>query len=318
MRAVRGSRSGGSDNDGTNKVDTDKASEGIDPGTSGRWTTRARAVLGRRRRAWQIAIFVTTPGVVLGAGTVAGAYGLGIVGHSTVACTPVVVRAPARATFDVRVHNASGVDRRAGGVAKDLTKRGFKVVEVTGVPKGKMQTQVDIAYGRAGLDAALLLAGQVPGAQLVNDGRQGKTVSLVIGDSFTGLVPVPAAPPPHPSQVTVNVYNATFRSGLAGQVGAQLATRGFREGKTGNDPQRSFLPDDTAVIRYGEDGAAAAAVLAQHVPKAVLTKVDRTDKTVDIVLGNDYSALIPAAMVPKPAPVKPTPPETVTRPCPTR
>ncbi len=272
----------------------------------------------RGRRAWQIAVFVTTPGLVLGAGTVAGAYGLGLMGHDTVRCTPVVVRAPARAAVEVRVHNASGMNGQATGLAKELTKRGFTVVEATGVPEGKLQTQVDIAYGKAGLDGALLLAGQVPDARLRDDGRQGKTVSLVIGDSFGGLTSVPPAPPPHPSQVTVNVYNTTFRSGLASDVGAQLKGRGFREGKTGNDPQRTFLPDDTAAIRYGEDGEAAANVLAQHVPDAVLTKVNREGAAIDLVLGNRYSALTPASTVPKPEIVRPAPPEMVTRPCPSR
>ena len=54
--------------------------------------------MGRKyRRAWQIGVFVTLPGLVLGTGTVAGAYGMGVIGQAKVTCEPVVVRAPARA-----------------------------------------------------------------------------------------------------------------------------------------------------------------------------------------------------------------------------
>ena len=36
----------------------------------------------------------------------------------------------------------------------------------------------------------------------------------------------------------------------------------------GNDPLRSFLPDDIAVIRFGPDGADAAATVQQNLPGA--------------------------------------------------
>lgn len=276
---------------------------------------RARASARRNRRAWQIAIFVTLPGVVLGTGTVAGAYGLGIVGKSEVQCAPIVVRAPARSSFDVRVFNASGVDRVAAQAAKELGKRGFKITETSGVPEGHLQSGVEIAHGRAGLDGALLLAKQLPDVRLANDGRKGTSVSFVIGGDFTGLTTVPPPPPPRATQVRVNVYNATYRSGLAAQVATELGTRGFREGKSGNDPQSSFLPEDSAVIRYGEDAQAEAKLLAEHVPGAVLTNVTRADKTLDLVLGNHYEALTPAAQISVPPVEKPAPPETVARPC---
>lgn len=308
-------------------------------------------VWGRRyRRAWQIGVFVTLPGLVLGTGTVAGAYGMGVIGQAQTRCDPVVVAAPARDSFDVRVFNASGVDKVAGQTAKELGRRGFRVTETSGVPEGHLQNAVEIAYGAAGRDSALLLAQQVPGAQLSNDGRQGTSVSFVIGGDFTGLVAVPPPPPPRPQQVRVNVYNTTYRSGLAGQVARDLQSRAFGTGTVGNDPSGSFLPEDSAVIRYAEDGEAAAAVLAQHVPGAVLTKVDRVSghssrsvdanganrsvgskgtaatrtaragatervTTLDLVLGNRYAALTPQAQVPVPPPIRPAPPETVARPC---
>ncbi|MFD0329774.1 LytR C-terminal domain-containing protein [Streptacidiphilus monticola] len=41
---------------------------------------------------------------------------------------------------------------------------------------------------------------------------------------------------PSPSAITVNVYNATTRTGLAGNTANQLKARGFKIGKIGNAP----------------------------------------------------------------------------------
>ncbi len=278
------------------------------------------------------------PGLIAGSGLVATAYGVGVMGSSHASeCTPQVVTAPARGSYDVRVFNASGIDKVAGTAAKELAARGFRVTQTSGVPEGKMQNAVDIAYGKDGLDGALLLASQVEGARLVNDGRQGSAVSLVLGSHFSGLVAVPPPAPPKPSELTVNVYNTTFRSGLAGDVEKALVGRGFGAGTSGNDPLGGFLPDAVAVIRYGPDSRAAAQVLAQHVPGATLQQVARHsstgragtagasatglvpgpqyDPTLDLVLGNRYTDLAPAASIP-PVPVEaPKPPETVARPC---
>lgn len=282
-------------------------------------------------RAWRIGAFVTVPGVIAGSGLVATAYGMGVMGSSHASeCTPQVVQAPKRDSFDVRVLNASGIDRRAGTVAKELATRGFTIVEASGVGDGGMQSRVDIAYGKDGLDQALLLAGQVKDARLFDDGRQGTTVTLVIGGDFAGLVDVPPPAPPRAGELKVNVYNTTFRSGLATEVGKELAARGFVEGRVGNDPDLGFLPDDVAVIRYGPDSKAAAEVLAPHVPGAVLREVARPvasatkngkvtgrqiDRTLDLVLGNRYTGLAPTASIPPPPPEPPTVVETVSRPC---
>lgn len=303
---------------------------------------RLRTAARRYRRAWQIGVFVTLPGLVLGTGTVAGAYGMGVIGQAQTRCEPVVVRAPARDSFDVRVFNASGVDKVAARAAKELGRRGFRVSETSGVPEGPLQNAVEIAHGKAGLDQALLLAQQLPDVRLTNDGRQGTSVSFLIGGEFTGLVAVPPPPPPRPAQVRVDVYNATYRSGLAGQVAAELGERGFTRGAVGNDPEGSFLPEDSAVIRYSEDEEDAAKLLAEHVPSAVLTRVAEPKPsagsaaartkgrasaptssrekvaTLALVLGNEYTALTPTAQISVPPPVVPTPPETVARPCVTR
>jgi hypothetical protein len=70
-----------------------------------------------------------------------------------------------------------------------------------------------------------------------------------------------------------------------------------------------------AVIRYGEEGDLAAALLKGHLPGAELRKDTRAGTTIDLVLGNEFTALADLADVPRlpvrPAPVVPT----VARPC---
>lgn len=270
----------------------------------------------RRQRVRGIAMFVTLPAALLGTATMAGAYGVAVMSRpTTVQCAPQVVAAPGRGSFDVRVFNASGINGVAGDITKQLTKRGFTIKETSTISALASSGPATIQHGSAGLDQALLLAQQVPGSKLRNDGRQGTGVALIIGDHFGGLVAVPPPIPPRPEKIQVDVYNTTFRSGLAGDAGEQLSQRKFNIGRTGNDPQLSFLPDDVAVIRYGEDGFDAAKVLAQHVPGARLAKVDRAGAKLDLVLGNHYQALTPAEQVPPPPVEPPKPKETVERPC---
>lgn len=261
-------------------------------------------------------MFVTLPAAFLGTATVAGTYGMAVMSRpATSQCVAQTVDAPGRASFGVRVFNASGVDGVAAEVAKSLTKRGFRVEETSTISALAAADGATIQHGRAGRDQALLLAQQVPGATLRNDGRPGTGVALVIGDGFGGLVAVPPPVPPRPQKIDVNVYNTTFRAGLAGDIGDELATRGFRVGTTGNDPKASFLPDDVAVIRHNEDALDAAKVLAQQVPGARLMKVDRGTTRLDLVLGNRFAALTPPDQVPPPPPEAPKVKEVVERPC---
>lgn len=275
----------------------------------------------RRHQRRQIAALVTIPGIVLGTASIAAAYGSGLMTPAPApTCTPVVVKAPARASFDIRVLNASGVNGAATLVGKDLTRRGFKIVEASSAPRNLYVARpAAIYHGNAGLDQALLAAQQIQGAELYNDGRPGTSISFVLGADFTALLPAPPPKPPKLSSIVVNVYNTTFRAGLASTVQAELLDRGFAKGKVGNDPDGSFLPDDVAVIRYGEDGDLTAKALAEHVPNAALRKVSRAGTSVDLVIGNKFENLVPVAELP----VRPTPPPdptpTVARPCtPTR
>lgn len=120
--------------------------------------------------------------------------------------------------------------------------------------------------------------------------------------SSTGKpVPLPAN-----RTITVNVYNATDRSGLARSTATDLGARGFRVAKVANDPLNKTVAA-SAEVRHGPKGAAQAKVVAAQVPGAVLVVDKRTDATVDLVLGEAFAgvatpAQVASALAPAPVP----------------
>lgn len=278
----------------------------------------AQASRSFRVRQWRrAAVLVTLPGLVLGTGSIAAAFGVGLFDHSgKPACQPVRVLAPARSSFALTVLNSAETPGEAAKVARDLTKRGFDVVSYSNSPEGVyIKRSAMVYHGPEGSDQALLVAAQIPGSRVYDDGRAGESVEVVLGYGFTGLVAVPPAPPPLPSEITVNVYNTTWREGLASQAATQVRSRGFVVGQIGNDPIRSFLPDDVAVIRFGPDGTDAAKVLQSHLPGARMQQDERATKDVDLVLGNGFDSLLPLDRVPAQPARPPVQPEMVARPC---
>ena len=274
--------------------------------------------LWRRYQFRHLAAFVTIPAVLLGTASIATAYGTGLMTNTSTAptCAPVVVPAPAPASFKIRVMNTSGQNGAAHVVARDLTRRGFTVTDASTAPRTLyVKAPVRIYHGTAGLDHALLAAQTVAGAELENDGRSGTSISFVLGADFTTMLPAPPPKPPSLKEFSVNVYNTTWRSGLAKTTLTELTKRGFTPGKQGNDPDGSFLPDAVAVIRHGPDADLAAALVAKHIPGATLSEVPRDNLTVDVVLGNKFEQVTPLAEMPRPAPVRKDPPPTVSRPC---
>ena len=93
-----------------------------------------------------------------------------------------------------------------------------------------------------------------------------------------------------PSQVKLNVYNATQRQGLAKAVAASMHNRGFTIGTIANDPLKAKITI-SADVRYGPKGKAAATLVAGEVPGAKIVADKRKDATVDLVLGNAYKSL---------------------------
>jgi hypothetical protein len=271
----------------------------------------------RRHRMRQVILFVTVPGVLLGTASIAAAYSSGWMTPAPPqpACRPTIVPAPARGSFTVNVMNATGKDGVAAGVAAGFAKRKFSVGGISNAPESWYVTQPAVVHhGPQGLDQALLAASQIPGAKLFEDARSGTSVDVVVGLAYQQMVPIPPRLKPIPSEVTVNVYNTTYKTGLAKVVADQLKARGFKTKDVSNDPLRT-LQMGTAIIRYGEEGDLAAALLKGHVPRAQLVKDTRAGATVDLVIGNAYTDLVPLADVPPLPERQKQEVPTVARPC---
>ncbi|MFI6154134.1 LytR C-terminal domain-containing protein [Kitasatospora sp. NPDC051170] len=132
----------------------------------------------------------------------------------------------------------------------------------------------------------------------------------------------PAAGDPHaipqPSTVTVNVYNATAKGGLAGRTAEELKKRGFVIGKVGNAPaELDKKVPGTAQVIAGPTGAGAATLIGSQIAGAVTTPDARTDASVDFVIGDGYSALLDEtqAAAALALAVKPSPTPTATGSC---
>jgi hypothetical protein len=114
---------------------------------------------------------------------------------------------------------------------------------------------------------------------------------------------------PKPETVKVNTYNGSRRKGLARTTAADLKSRGFQIGRIANDPLGQHLKAE-GEIRYGVKGAVNAALLRYYVPDATLTLDQRTDSTVDLVIGEAFPGLAPQSAVDA-AVASPTPTTTV-------
>ncbi|QOR71299.1 LytR C-terminal domain-containing protein [Ruania alkalisoli] len=89
-------------------------------------------------------------------------------------------------------------------------------------------------------------------------------------------------------EISANVLNGTSESGLAARTSGELGERGIAVSRTAN---ASSPFAGTARIISGQDGLAAAFTTAVLFPGAVIDVDDRSDQTVDIVLGATFETL---------------------------
>ena len=104
----------------------------------------------------------------------------------------------------------------------------------------------------------------------------------------------PAKALPEPGQITVNVLNATTRSGLAKSTAAELQQRGFTIGEVGNATKEYDKNIDGSALLLGAKAAAGTAlpVLGTQLAGAELKTDGRTKPAeVDLILGTGFKSL---------------------------
>ncbi|WP_219417617.1 LCP family protein [Pseudonocardia nigra] len=99
---------------------------------------------------------------------------------------------------------------------------------------------------------------------------------------------------PVPADVTVDVFNASDRSGLAGEVGETLRSLGFGVGEVSNADQ----PTSETVVRFSPDQATAAALLAATVPSATSVPDPGATGVLELVLGRSFDDVVRAPAAP--------------------
>jgi hypothetical protein len=98
---------------------------------------------------------------------------------------------------------------------------------------------------------------------------------------------------PETGAVTINVYNATAKSGLAKDTADALAARGFKIGTFGNaPPEYDRKVKQSALLLGGTKAAAALQVVGAQLTGTV-TKIDskRSGATVDLMIGKGFKKL---------------------------
>lgn len=94
------------------------------------------------------------------------------------------------------------------------------------------------------------------------------------------------------SGTKVRVLNASGRAGQAGEVADTMRDLGFAQPAAANDPLYANAKlDCEGQIRFGSAGQAAAAAVWLVAPCAELFRDNRTDDSVDLALGTDFTAL---------------------------
>jgi hypothetical protein len=109
------------------------------------------------------------------------------------------------------------------------------------------------------------------------------------------------------SGVTLNVYNATVRAGLAASVANTLQNQGFKIATIDNDPMGKTILG-VGEIRYGSSGLEGAILAAQRLPGATMVQDSRMDASVDLVVGQGFRTLTVPSKVVLSTKAKPTTP----------
>jgi hypothetical protein len=128
----------------------------------------------------------------------------------------------------------------------------------------------------------------------------------------------PTAALPKPAQITVNVLNATSRSGLAKTTAAELKKRGFKIGDVGNATKEYDKKVKGTGILLGPTSSlnASLPVLATQLTSAQRrTDAARKGTDIDLIIGTGFKNLTSAADATKAlaALAKPQPTSTASR-----
>lgn len=94
---------------------------------------------------------------------------------------------------------------------------------------------------------------------------------------------------PKPADIRVNVLNGSKRVGLATITAEVLGTRKFKIGEVSNF--NDYVVQAPAEVHFGPAGRNAAYLVSLYIDGAVLVEDERTDDSVDLVIGQTFEDL---------------------------
>lgn len=142
------------------------------------------------------------------------------------------------------------------------------------------------------LAALLLLTGIVWLRVLNRDSGGGAAGSSSCPTSAPSGASLPA-----PNLVTVQVLNATDRSGIAEKARSTLVNDGFNSPRPADNDSPKVKIRGVAQIRYGRKGTTGAQLLHYYFPKAKLVPTRSKSATVVVSLGQRYRGITSSSAV---------------------
>lgn len=131
---------------------------------------------------------------------------------------------------------------------------------------------------------------RTPGPQYLYTTGSGVAPAYVRPDTPTVCLDGKERRLPTASSVSLRVFNSTTRYRLAASTAWLLTQRGFGVTSIANDPLGRSIQTAGSVY-FGKAGRTEARLLKQHVPGVSLVRDQRTDSSVDLVLGWQFNGL---------------------------
>ncbi|UKA50583.1 LytR C-terminal domain-containing protein [Arthrobacter sp. FW305-123] len=138
----------------------------------------------------------------------------------------------------------------------------------------------------------LIAAGAV-GAWAIMNGVV-KVPTAIASKAPTSLCPATTFDYVPNETVTLNVFNATSRAGLAGTVADQFKARGFKVASVDNS---DTAYSGVGVVVSGVKGQAAAFNIQRNIAGTDYFEDNREDESVDVILTPDFGGLVEPQLV---------------------
>ncbi|GAA3273744.1 hypothetical protein AAU01_17400 [Paenarthrobacter aurescens] len=138
----------------------------------------------------------------------------------------------------------------------------------------------------------LIAAGAV-GAWAIMNGVV-KVPTAIASKAPTSLCPATTFDYVPNETVTLNVFNATSRAGLAGTVADQFKARGFKVASVDNS---DTAYSGVGVVVSGVKGQAAAFNIQRNIAGTDYFEDNREDESVDVILTPDFEGLVEPQLV---------------------